>query len=45
MAKRLKVLGNGGSSLFSKLCGSQNLVACTGKRKVVLDEDTPCNGV
>ena len=39
MSKRLKVVGNGGNSLFSKLCGSQNLVTCTGMTKVVLEED------
>jgi hypothetical protein len=35
MAKRFQVVGNGGSSLFPKLCGSQNLVTCTGMTKVV----------
>jgi hypothetical protein len=28
MAKRFKVVGYGGSSLFSKLCGSQNQAVC-----------------
>jgi hypothetical protein len=45
LAKRLKLVGNGGTSLFSKLCGSQNPAACTRQTKVVLDENVPCNGV
>jgi hypothetical protein len=45
LAKRLKVVGNGGTSLFSKLCGSQNPGGCTRQTKVVLDEDIPCNGI
>jgi hypothetical protein len=45
MAKRLKLVGNGGTSLLSKLCGSQNTAACTRKTKIILDEDVPCTGV
>jgi hypothetical protein len=45
LTKRLKVVGNNGSSLFSKLCGSHNSAACTRKTMVILDEDVTCNGV
>lgn len=44
-AKRLKLQSNGGSSLLSKLCGSQNTDECLLAPKVVLDEDLVCSGV
>jgi hypothetical protein len=43
-AKRLKLQPNGGSSLFSKLCGSQNPANCTLAPKFVLDENLACSG-
>jgi Protein of unknown function (DUF1800) len=45
LAKRLRVVGSGGISLFSKLCGSQTVADCTRQTKIVFDEDVPCNGI
>ena len=44
LAKRLKLQSNGGSTLFSMLCGSQNPTNCTLAPKVVLDQNLVCNG-
>lgn len=41
-AIRLKLLP--GSSLFAKLCGSQNAASCTNEAKIVLDETVGCSG-
>ena len=44
VAKRLKLLPNGVTSLFYKLCGTLNASNCTQKPKIVLNANLGCSG-